>query len=127
MAARISWSGVAVGAVVGGILRVAVAALHFAAMLGEHSWYALLPAGVGLLIGGAAAATGRALLGAVVGAGLSFVFFLVALPVGGVAASLGAGTLPAVWEVLAVGAISGALGGAVGQVATRRKGSMGGR
>ena len=122
MASRISWIGIGVGALVGGIIRVAVMALHFPAIVGEQYAIALLPAAVGIVIGGAAAATGRVLLGAVVGAGLSFLFYLGSLLLAGVAAFLGLGTLPALWEVLAVGAITGAIGGAVGQLATKQKG-----
>ena len=122
MASSISWIGVGVGALIGGIIRVAVMALHFPAIVGEQYAVALMPAVVGIVTGGVAAATGRVLLGAVVGAGLSFLFYLGSLVLVGVAVLLGAGTLPAVWEVLAVGAISGAIGGAVGRIATKRKG-----
>ncbi len=122
MATRVSWFGLGVGALAGGIIRVAVMALHFPAIVGEQYAVALLPAVVGIVVGGLAAATGRVLLGTVVGAGLSFLFYLASLPLVGAAAFLGAGTLPALWEVLAVGAITGAIGGAVGQIATRRRG-----
>ena len=122
MASSISWIGVGVGALIGGIIRVAVMALHFPAIVGEHYAVALMPAVVGIVTGGVAAATGRVLLGAVVGAGLSFLFYLGSLLLVGVAVLLGAGTLPAVWEVLAVGAISGAIGGAVGRIATKQRG-----
>ena len=122
MASRVSWIGIGVGALIGGVIRVAVTALHFPAILGGQFAVALLPAIVGIVIGGTAAATGRLLLGAAVGAGLSFVFCVGSLPLAGMAAYLGAGTLPAVWEMLTVGAISGAIGGAVGQIATERSG-----
>ncbi len=121
MASSISWIGVGVGALVGGIIRVAVMALHFPAIVGEQYLIALLPAVLGIITGGVAAATGRVLLGAAVGAGLSFLFYLGSLVLVGVAVLLGAGTLPALWEVLAVGAISGAIGGAVGQIGTKRR------
>jgi tetrahydromethanopterin S-methyltransferase subunit E len=122
MASRISWFGFAVGALLGGICRVTVMARHFPAIVGEQYPVALLPAVVGIVVGGLAAATGRVLLGAVVGAGLSVLFYLVSLPLVGVAAFLGAATPPALWEVLAVGAIPGAIGGAVGQIARKRRG-----
>ena len=121
MASRMSWIGIGVGALVGGLIRVAVTALHFPAMVGEQYVIALLPAVVGIVIGGAAAATGRVLLGAVVGAGLSFLFYLGSLLLAGVAAFLGAGTLPALWEVLAVGALTGAIGGWAGQISAKRQ------
>jgi len=120
MASKISWIGIGVGAVVGGLIRVAVTAVHFPGILGEQYLLALLPAVVGIVIGGAAAATGSILPGTLVGAGLSFVFYLASLLLAGVAAFLGLGMLPAVWEVLAVGGISGAIGGAVGQLAAKR-------
>jgi hypothetical protein len=121
MASRMSWIGIGVGALVGGLIRVAVTALHFPAIVGEQYSIALLPAVVGIVIGGVAAATGRVLLGAVVGAGLSFLFYLLALPVVGVFSFLGAATLPALWEVLAVGAITGAIGGWAAQIAAKRQ------
>ncbi len=62
------------GALVGGIIRVAVMALHFLAILGEQYLIGLLPAVLGIITGGVAAATGRVLLGAAVGAGLSSYF-----------------------------------------------------
>ncbi len=122
MASSVSWVGIGVGAVVGGLLRVGVTALHFPAMVGEHYEIALLPAIVGIVTGGAAAATGSVLYGALVGAALSFGFYLGSLPLAGLATFLGAGTLPAVWEVLVVGAVSGAIGGAVGRSTTKRAG-----
>jgi hypothetical protein len=122
MASRISWIGCGVGASVGGIIRVAVAVVHFPAIAGEQYSVVLIPAVVGIVIGGLAGGTGRILLGAVVGAGLSIVFYLGSLPLLGLAAFLGTATLPALWEVLAVGAVPGAIGGAVGQMAMKRSG-----
>lgn len=122
MASRISWIGFGVGALVGGIIRVVVAALHFPAIAREPYPVALMPAVVGIVIGGIAGGTGRVLLGAVVGAGLSILFYLGSVPIVGLLTFLGASTLPALWEVLAVGAVPGAIGGAVGQIATKRRG-----
>ena len=121
MASRFSWLGLGVGALTGGIIRVAVVALHFPAIVGEQYLVALLPAGVGIVIGGIAGGTGRVLLGTVVGAALSLLFYLGSLPLVGVIAFLGTGTPPAVWEVLAVGAIPGAIGGGVAQLGAKRK------
>ncbi len=125
MASRVSWIGIGVGAVVGGLIRVAVTALHFPAILGAQYQVALLPAIAGIVIGAAAAATGSVLYGAVVGAALSFGFYLGSLLLAALAAFLGAGTLPAVWEMLAVGAVSGAIGGAVGRITMHRAGPEG--
>ncbi len=127
MRTSVSWIGLGLGALVGGILRVGVMAVHFPAIVGEHYPIALLPASLGMITGGVAAATGRVLLGTVVGAGLSFVFYLATMVLVAMSAFLGAGTPPAVWEVLALGAISGAIGGAVGPIGTKRKGGLEGR
>ena len=122
MASRISSIGMGVGALVGGVSRVVVAALHFPAIVGEQYPLALLPAVLGIVVGGIAGGTGRALLGAVVGAGLSMLFYLGSLPLAGLLAYFGTATLPALWEVLIAGAVPGAIGGAVGQIVTKRRG-----
>jgi len=123
MASRISWIGFGVGALVGGIIRVVVAALHFPDIAEKQYPVAILPAAIGIVVGGIAGGTGRALLGAVVGAGLSILFYLGNLPLSGLLALSGTATLPALWEVLTVGAAPGAIGGAVGQLSAKRKGS----
>jgi hypothetical protein len=97
-------------------------ALHFPDSVGSSYATALVAGGVGIVIGGIAGGTGRALLGAVVGAGLSILFYLGSSPLVGLLAFLGAATLPALWEVLAIGAVPGAIGGAVGQVVSKRGG-----
>ena len=123
MASRISWLGLGVGALTGGIIRVAVAAVHFPGILQEPYPMVLVPALLGIITGGVAAATGRILRGAVVGGGLSFLFYLVSLPLVGVMAFLGAATPFALWETLLVGVAPGAIGGAVAQLAATRKGN----
>ncbi len=122
MAAKISWLGIGVGALVGGIGRVTVVGVHFPDSLGSHYPVALIAAAVGIVIGGVAGGTGRILFGAVVGAALSILFYLLGLPLTGLLALLGAATPPVFWEVLAVGIIPGAIGGAVGQIAAKRNG-----
>ncbi len=124
MATRMAWLGVVVGALIGGIGRVILLAIHFPGSLGDSYLAALIAGGAGIVIGGVAAATGRFLIGAVVGAALSLLFYLLSLPLVGLLASLGAATPASVWEMLAVGAIPGAIGGAVGQMASKRKGSV---
>ncbi len=121
MATRIAWLGVLVGALIGGIARVVVLAIHFPGSLGDSYLAALIAGGVGIVIGGVAAATGRILFGAVVGAALSLLFYLLSLPLVGLLASLGAASPASVWEMLAVGAIPGAVGGWVGQITRNRK------
>jgi len=123
MASRISWAGAAVGGVVGGIVRVAVAALHSPTIVGENFPITIIPGTIGIITGGVAGGTGRILLGTVVGGGLSILFYLSSMPLVGLLNILGAATLPAWWEVVAVGVIPGAIGGAVGQIATKRQGT----
>lgn len=123
MASRISWIGFGVGALVGGISRVTVLALHFPDSLGGSYPLALAAGSVGIVIGGIAGGTGRTLLGAVVGAGLSLLFYLSSLMLVGFLAFLGGISLPTFWEVLVVGAIPGAIGGAVGQIVAKRRGA----
>ncbi len=115
----ISWAGVCVGGLLGAILRVGVAALHFPETVGEHYVVGAIAAGVGLVIGAVAAATGRPVLGGFIGASLSLAFYLTSLPVWGFMSFLGSGTLPTWWEALIGGAIPGVVGGAVG----RRRGA----
>ncbi len=122
MASRISWIGLGVGAVVGGFTRVLLAVLHYPALLGDQFPLILLPAIVGIVIGGVAGGTGRIGLGTAVGTGLSILFYLGSLLLVGLLAFFGAATLPTLWEVLAVGAVPGAIGGAVGQIAGKRTG-----
>ena len=123
MASRISWAGAAVGGLVGGIVRLAVGALHSPTIVGENLPVALVPAIIGIVVGSVAGGTGRILLGTVVGGGLSILFYLSSLPLVGLLNMLGAATLPALWEVVAVGVVPGAIGGAVGQIAAKRKGT----
>ena len=120
MASRIPWVGLSVGAAVGGITRVGVIALHFPDFFGELYMGGLYVAFVGAVIGGLAGVTGRALRGAMVGAGLSVLFYLLALPFVGLFSFLGTATIPTWWEVLAVGAIPGAIGGWAGQITTKQ-------
>jgi len=121
MASRISWVGLSVGAALGGITRVGAMALHSPGIFADRYRVGLYVALVGAVIGGLAGLTGRALRGAVAGAGLSVLFYLVVLPIVGAFSLLGVATLPAWWEVLAVGAIPGAIGGWAGQIATKQR------
>ncbi len=111
MTSRFSWLGFSVGALVGAVLRVAVAAMHFPAIVHDPYPIAIVPALVGFITGGVAAATGRLVVGAVVGAAVSFVFYLVALPLVGLLSFVGSATPLALWETLLVGLIPGGMGG----------------
>ncbi len=121
MAFRVSLVGAGVGALIGGIGRAAVAAFHFTGASGDLTLVVLIAAGIGIVIGALAGATGRPLLGATVGAALSAVIFMLTLPAVAFLQLLGAGTLPSVLEVVAAGALAGGIGGAMERVAARRR------
>jgi len=122
MASSVSWTGLAVGALVGAAARVGMTALHFPGIFGEQYAVGVYVAVVGAIVGGLAGVTGRVVRGTVVGAALSVLFFLLVLPFAGLFSFLGAGAFPAWWQMLAVGAIPGAIGGGVGQMVTKRRG-----
>jgi hypothetical protein len=125
MVSRISWVGLSVGAALGGITRVGVTALQFPGIFADLYTMGLCVALVGAVIGGLAGLTGRALRGAVAGAGLSALLHLVMLPIVGLFSFLHVATFPAWWEVLAVGAIPGAIGGWMGQISTKQRAHTG--
>jgi len=118
MAYRASLVGAGVGALVGGISRAAVAAFLLTDVSGDLI-VVLFAAAIGILIGAMAGATGRPVLGATVGGVLSAVAFMVTLPAASLIFLAGAGTLPSLLEIIAVGALSGGIGGAAGQMAAR--------
>jgi len=118
MAYRASLVGAGVGALVGGISRAAVAAFLLTDVSGDLI-VVLFAAAIGILIGAMAGATGRPVLGATVGGVLSAVAFMVTLPAASLIFLAGAGTLPSLLEIVAVGALSGGIGGAAGQMAAR--------
>ncbi|MGH6689804.1 MAG: hypothetical protein ACREF4_03870 [Gammaproteobacteria bacterium] len=109
------------GAVLGAIGRAVVAGVHLRA-LNEGTALGLLGAVViGVVIGGLAGLTARPLLGAVVGGVLSALAHLATLPIVALFHVLGVLTTPSIWEVVAVGALSGALGGVARRMATRHE------
>ena len=118
MTYRASLVGAGVGALVGGISRAAVAAFLLTDVSGDLI-VVLFAAAIGILIGAMAGATGRPVLGATVGGVLSAVAFMVTLPAASLIFLAGAGTLPSLLEIVAVGALSGGIGGAAGQMAAR--------
>jgi hypothetical protein len=129
---RVSGTGAAVGAVLGAFARGAVVLLNLWAHGADRlAAFALPSAGIGLLVGGIAGATGKPLLGAIVGAllsGVVFEFFMCAC-----ASALGgreggrvlSDTLIYGLEMALAGALAGGLGGAAGrkQDKTRLNGS----
>jgi hypothetical protein len=125
MILRVSPAGVCAGALVGGVGRAAVAALHAKDAGRELALVLVVAALLGITIGALAGATGRPLLGAGIGAALSVLVFLATLPAVALLYLLGAGTVPSLLEMLAVGALAGGIGGAVGQVSAARRSAIG--
>jgi hypothetical protein len=115
MAFRLSVTGAAAWAVVGGVSRAAIAAVHITDSSGDLRQLVLIAAAIGVVIGALAGATGRPLLGTAVGAALAGVVFIVTLSAVWMFALIGAGTLPSLLEILAAGALAGGIGGAVGR------------
>ena len=113
--------GALTGAVLGAIGRGVVAGIHLRE-LNEGTALGLLAAVmIGGIIGALAGLTGRPLLGAVLGAVLSALAYLGTLPIVVMFHILGVLTTPSMWEVVAVGALSGALGGAARRMRTRHE------
>jgi len=112
MAFRASLVGAATGAVVGGAGRAAVAVAHFNEVDHVTAPFVVAAAAIGVVIGAIAGLTGRPLLGAVVGAGLSVLAFLGTLPFAMLFQVLGAGSAASLLEIVAVGALAGGVGGA---------------
>ena len=120
MILRPSLAGALTGAVLGAIGRAVVAGVHLREINQGTAAGLLSAAVIGVIIGALAGLTGRPLLGAVVGAVLSALAYLGMYPVVLLFHALGTLTTPSIWEVVAVGALSGGLGGAARQMATRR-------
>ena len=113
--------GVLVGAAVGGIGRALVAALSLAELNSATLPVVLIGAGIGASIGAMAGLVGRIALGAMVGAGLTLVVFMVTLPAAVLVALMGGGTMPSVVATVAIGALSGLAAGAAARVTTPRR------
>jgi hypothetical protein len=96
---------------VGGIGRAIVAAFNLAELSAGTVPVLLLVAGVGAVIGALAGLVGRVGLGAIVGAGLTVIVFLITLPVVFLFEAMGVGTVPSVAATVAIGALSGVAGG----------------
>jgi len=112
---RRALAGATTGAVVGAAGRAAVTLDHLHLAGGDAVLAAAIAAVLGAAIGAAAGVTGRPLVGIALGAGLTLVMYLAILPIEALFQLLGAGTIPPIIEVLAVGAVSGGLGGFVGR------------
>jgi hypothetical protein len=110
-----SLRGVVVGAAVGGIGRAVVVALHLAELNVATLPIVLVGAVIGACIGAVAGLVGRIALGAIVGAGLTILVFLVTLPVAFLFQFVGAGTTPSIVATVAIGALSGLAGAAAGR------------
>jgi hypothetical protein len=112
--------GVLVGAAIGAIGRVAVMSLHLSSPTEGTALILLIAALAGALIGALASLPGKPLAGALAGAVLAGVLYVVAIPAVWLLHMLGALTLPSVFEMMAAGALAGGAGGMVTQRAARR-------
>jgi len=111
---RRALAGAVTGAVIGGLGRAAIVLAHLHVSGKSAVLAAGLAALIGAIIGAVAGLTGRPLIGMVLGAGLTFLLYASTLPVAAMFQLLGAATTPSVLEVLAVGVVSGGVGGFVG-------------
>ncbi len=103
------------GAVLGAAGRAAVTLGHLHLVGSDAVLAAAIAAAFGAAIGAAAGATSRPLVGITVGVGLTLVIYFFTLPLAGLLQLIGAGTIPPMREVVAVGAVAGGLGGFVGR------------
>jgi hypothetical protein len=112
MTRRASLIGACVGALVGAGGRAGVAACSLNEASQGGAVLVLTAALIGMVLGAFAGATGRPVLGALVGAGLSGLFFLMSFPVVAVFDFLGALRTPSLLLMVAMGALAGGVGGA---------------
>ena len=112
---RRALAGAVTGAALGAGGRAAIVFAHVDFSGKDAVLAAAFAAAIGATIGGVAGLTGRPLAGIAIGAGLTLVLYAVTLPVVTLFRVLGVTTTPSVLEVLAVGAVSGAVGGFVGR------------
>lgn len=118
---RPSVVGALTGAMAGAVGRLVIAALHVYE-IGQTTIPGMLAVAVlGLTIGGLAGLTGRPILGAIVGATLSAIAYIATYPITMLFVALGALRSPSLAEVLAVGAMAGALGGIAARLAWRTR------
>ena len=112
-------AGALTGALLGGIGRAVVAGVHLRGINQGAELGLLSAALIGVIIGALAGLTGKPLLGAVIGAVLSALAYLGMYPIVMLFHALGTLTIASIWEVVAVGALSGGLGGAAGRMAAQ--------
>jgi len=118
---RPSVAGTLTGALVGAVGRLLVGALHVYEISQSTIPGLLAVAVLGLAIGGLAGLTGRPMLGAIVGVALSAIAYIVGYPIRALFQALGALTSASLLEVLAVGALAGALGGVAARMASHSR------
>ena len=121
MQLRPSLLGALVGAVLGGIGRGALAAFYLRELNRDTTLVVLVVAAIGVVVGALSGLTGRPVWGGVVGAALTAVVYLATLPAALFMQAIQVGRAPTLVEVLAVGALVGALAGAAEHVARRRR------
>ena len=108
-------AGAVTGAALGAVGRAAIVLVHFGAT-GRDAWLvAAFGAAVGAAVGAVASLSGRPVVGAVLGAVLAVVAWAATLPVVSLFQFLGVGTGASVYEIAAIGALSGGVGAFVGR------------
>jgi hypothetical protein len=114
--------GAAVGALVGLVGRVALL-VPFLKDLGgaDAMMVGVISGAIGLLLGGAAGATGRPVAGAIVGAALSALISAGTFWLMLAAGSLFGAHTPSFIPLVVAGALAGGIGGASAQMAARRR------
>ena len=116
--------GLATGAIVGAIGRVAVSSLHLSGVTEDRTHpHPADRGGAGMLISAPARLPGRPLTGALVGVIASAYLYLGTLPVVLLFHLLRTLTTPSLLELTAVGAIAGGAAGLAAERAARRAGS----
>jgi len=118
MAFRVSWAGAVTGAVLGGLARGLVAAAHLQ-ITRDTVPVLFITAFIGIVVGAASGIGARPIAGALIGAVLTALVYVIEYPIVLLFGALGALQPPSGLEVVAVGALVGALAGAAGQIAAR--------
>lgn len=107
-----SLRGALAGAVVGGVGRAALVAIHLETIGAASVAVLLWAAAVGAAVGGLAGLAGAPWPGATLGVVLSALAYVVMIPVALFVTVLGVAQAPSLLEMMAVGALAGFAGGA---------------
>jgi len=120
MAFRVSLAGALTGAVLGGLARALVTAAHLQ-ITRDTVPVLFITAVIGIVIGAASGVSGRPLAGALIGAALTALVYVIEYPIVLLFGALGTLQPPSGLKIVAVGALVGGLAGASGQMAARRE------